>query len=55
MAISETYYNRTYLNSRGSANPSEGGNIMTSTKATGPLAVLESGFRVIPEKQTDFT
>ena len=27
---------------------------MTATKATGPLAVLESAFRIIPGKETDF-
>jgi hypothetical protein len=27
---------------------------MTTTKATGPLALLKSGFKVIPGKETDF-
>jgi hypothetical protein len=27
---------------------------MTATKATGPLAVLESGFKIIPGKESDF-
>jgi hypothetical protein len=27
---------------------------MTTTKATGRLALLESGFKVIPGKETDF-
>ncbi len=27
---------------------------MTATKAAGPLAVLESGFSIIPGKETDF-
>ena len=27
---------------------------MTATKATGPLAVLEAAFKIIPGKETDF-
>jgi len=27
---------------------------MTATNATDPLAVLESGFKIIPGKETDF-
>ena len=27
---------------------------MTSTKATGPFAVLEAAFKIIPGKKTDF-
>jgi antibiotic biosynthesis monooxygenase (ABM) superfamily enzyme len=27
---------------------------MTATKATGPVAVLEAAFKIIPGKETDF-
>jgi hypothetical protein len=28
--------------------------MMTTTKATGPVTVLETGFKMIPAKETDF-
>jgi heme-degrading monooxygenase HmoA len=47
--------NRVHLNSARAFNkPFIGAHIMTATKATGPLAVLESGFKIIPGKETDF-
>jgi hypothetical protein len=33
---------------------STGGLMMTTTKATGPVIVLETGFKMIPAKETDF-
>jgi hypothetical protein len=54
-AVSEKPSNSDHLNSpREFDEPLIGAHIMTTTKATGALAVLESGFRIIPGKETDF-
>jgi hypothetical protein len=53
--ISEKHYNSVHLNvPKGFNETIKGAHVMTATKATGRLAVLESGFRIIPGKETDF-
>jgi hypothetical protein len=53
--ISEKHYNNVHLNvPRGFNEPVKGAYAMTATKAAGRLAVLESGFRIIPGNETDF-